>query len=67
VNSSGNGIVDNMGISKRVLIRCKTSQKQGKKEKEKKTPFLPLPCYIRDTDKLTILSGFPANDLIKHE
>jgi len=48
------------------LIRCKTGQKQGKKEKEKKTPIRSLPLYIRDRDKLKILSGFPAHDLIRH-
>jgi len=66
VNSSAKHIVDNMGISKRVLIRCKTGQKQGKKEKEKKTPILFLPLYIRDRDKLTILSGFPVHSMSKH-
>jgi hypothetical protein len=66
VKSSAIHIVDNMGISKRVSIRCKTGQKQGKKEKEKKTPIRSLPLYIRDRAKQRLASGFPANDLIRH-
>jgi len=55
-----------MGISKRVLIRCKTGQKQGKKEKEKKTPILSLPLYIRDRDKTRLFPTLPAHSMSKH-